>query len=433
MTHPAIHVHGAAPMNIRSNPLYDRLLILLLGFLLTGCVGMMAPSQHMNDSMGYVRQHKGEGARQALLGSETELMEEVMASLEGQSFIVTREPHAIFSKATTVEMSTAYYFYPSQKPGHTDVEIILASPWLKPEVGKKLQSDQFSSFAISLIKTRLLDPTWDPNIKEGYFHPLGIAAFLANRDIALQLLKRGAKPEPAIAELNESAQRNVPYLDKPANRKTHDKALAAVAFLKGLQTEKVNTERTVERTTELKALLDRKDMAGLRSYLDAHPEMLSAIDDPQLRLRFIGPPDLRIVDIVQLVKNQKKDALIIARINSTQAPYKLFTVTEMSELTGMGISDEVVAAMIAVTAEYNKEQKRLSEQSRATPAVATAAPAQQNAANPAAPAQPATPEANSPGECLKLIAALKACDQSGGFLKMACQSLARTQFNCPRL
>jgi hypothetical protein len=416
-------------MNIRSDPLYGRLLVGLLGLLLSAC----AVSPQMSDSLAFVREHKGQGARQSLLGSEPELMDEALAGLEGQPFIVTREPHALFAKATTVNMTYAYHFEPSQKPGHTDVEILLASPWLTPQQVNKFQSDQFWLFSISLTKTRLLDTAWDPNVKEGYFLPLTAIARRSHRDLALQLLKRGARPEPAIAELKSHAQNNVPYLDKPANRKAHDDALAAVAFLQGLQAEKVTTERNVERTTELKALLDRKDMTGLRSYLDAHPEMLAAIDDPQLRLRYTGPPDLRIVDIMQLVKNQKKDALIIARINSTQAPYKLFTVTEMSELTGMGISDEVVAAMIAVTAEYNKEQKRLSEQSRAAPAVATAAPAQQNAAAPAAPAQPATPEANSPGECLKLIAALKACDQSGGFLKMACQSLARTQFNCPRL
>jgi FOG: Ankyrin repeat len=117
--------------------------------------------------------------------------------------------------------------------------------------------------------------------------------------------------------------------------------------------------------SKLNTLISRNDKPGLRAYFDVHPEALSAIEDAHLRLLYTGPAELRIIDIAQLVKNKNKDSLIIAQINSTAGPYKRFTINEITELKKMAISDAVVAAMIAVTTEYNKDQKRLAEQQAA--------------------------------------------------------------------
>lgn len=176
-------------------------------------------------------------------------------------------------------------------------------------------------------------------------------------------------------------------------------------------------------TTELNRLIANKDMQGLKTYLDAHPEALPFIKDAHLRLLYTGPSELRIIDVVQLVKNETKDALIIAQINGTAGPYKKFTVAEMAELKKMAISDEVVAAMIAITTEYNKEQKRAQANQTA------AQPAQQTQQQPAQTQKVA--EVSTPAECLKLVAAIKACDQTGGFLAMGCKAMAKSQFTCP--
>ena len=175
--------------------------------------------------------------------------------------------------------------------------------------------------------------------------------------------------------------------------------------------------------TVLKTLISNKDMKGLLAYLDLNPEALSAIEDDHLRLLCTGPAKLRIIDIEKLVKNKKKDSIIIAKINSTSGLYKDFTDDEMTDLKKMDISDEVVAAMIAATAEYHKEQKRHQ---------VSQAPAQivQQQAQPVAQQQ--APESNSLSECVKLAAALKACDYSGLF-SMPCKAVARSQFNCPTL
>jgi hypothetical protein len=194
----------------------------------------------------------------------------------------------------------------------------------------------------------------------------------------------------------------------------------------------------------LKALIAKNDMPGLAAYLDQHPEALSDIEDARLRLLYTGPAKLRIADIVQLVKNKKKDAIIIAKINSTAGPYKDFTNDEMAELQKMEISDDVVAAMITSTTEWRKAQKRLeASQEPAQPAPAKrvvkrkkASPQPVQAAPESAqqPEQaPQVAESNTVSECLKLGVALKACDQAGGFLSIGCKALARSQFNCPSL
>jgi hypothetical protein len=130
-------------------------------------------------------------------------------------------------------------------------------------------------------------------------------------------------------------------------------------------TETYNVIAVAELNAELKSLIATNDMAGLRAFLDIHPNALSSIKNAKLRLRLTGPAELRIEDIAQLVKSKKKDALIIAKISSTAGPYKKFTDDEMDALQGMDISDEVVAAMIAVTNEYNNKQKRAVEQQQA--------------------------------------------------------------------
>jgi hypothetical protein len=125
----------------------------------------------------------------------------------------------------------------------------------------------------------------------------------------------------------------------------------------------IDTERK-NNIAKLKGLVAEINILGLRSYVDDHPETLYDIKDARLQLLLVGPSELRVMDIVQMVKEKRKDAFIIAKINNTSSAYKNFTDNETTELNKMGVSDELVAAMINVTSEYNKEQRRLEEQKR---------------------------------------------------------------------
>lgn len=191
-------------------------------------------------------------------------------------------------------------------------------------------------------------------------------------------------------------------------------------------------EPSQQNNTELKKLVSRKNKKGLSAYLDKHPEALSDIEDPHLRLLYTGPAKLRIIDIAKLVKNKKKDAIIIAKIKSTSGLYKDFNDDELAELKKMHISDKVVTAMIAATAEYNKEEKSFAEQPLSQ---ASQIPVQsvQEVPQQAVPQQQVAQESDSAAECFKLAVALKGCDRAGGFFSFGCKAIARSQFNCPNM
>ncbi|MEI7816685.1 MAG: hypothetical protein WCI45_05765 [Desulfuromonadales bacterium] len=194
----------------------------------------------------------------------------------------------------------------------------------------------------------------------------------------------------------------------------------------------VQNEALKVNTDGLKTLLAKNDLEGLRVYLDKHPEELSSIKNASLRLRYTGPPELRIIDIAQLVKEGKNDQLIIAQINSVAGPYKKFSVSELAALKKMAISDKLVVAMITVTTEYTKEQKRIQvKQNIPEPVPQPMQQVQQPL--PQQQQQQTAPESNVLTDCLKLAAAIRLCDQAGGFVAYGCKALARTQFTCPTL
>ena len=50
----------------------------------------------------------------------------------------------------------------------------------------------------------------------------------------------------------------------------------------------------------------------------------------------------------------------------------------------------------------------------------------------AAPAPAAAPaETSIPEECVKLVAAIKACEKIGGFSAMSCKYTAKSKYTCP--
>ncbi len=69
-----------------------------------------------------------------------------------------------------------------------------------------------------------------------------------------------------------------------------------------------------------------------------------------------------------------------------------------------------------------QEEQAAAERERASVAAAQAA---------AAPAAVAPAADSMPVECVKLVAAYKACDQVGGFSGMGCRLLADSQYKCP--
>ncbi len=220
------------------------ILITFISMAMSGCLAMMAPSPHIGNSLNYVRQHKGEGTRRALLGNEAELMGQAAKSLEEARFTVIREPHAILGKIAFGDLdddlqSYAFYFYPSQANGHTDVEALTASRWLKDQQQQEQQKQALPHFfPLAYIHTRLQEDGYDPNIKEGHMFALSRAAFYGYRGTAKKLINKGANVDVSISELEAYDISQINY----------GKAHAGVELLTGLKkyAKRNGTERESE-------------------------------------------------------------------------------------------------------------------------------------------------------------------------------------------
>lgn len=121
-------------------------------------------------------------------------------------------------------------------------------------------------------------------------------------------------------------------------------------------------QAVLRQTATIDSYITKNDMNGLKEFLDLYPEALATIKNMRIRLLMTGPSELRIIDILNQIKNKKNESIIISRIKGTSGAYKNFNDSELNELSKMGISDEIAASMITVTNEYYKEQKRLAQQ-----------------------------------------------------------------------
>lgn len=187
-----------------------------------------------------------------------------------------------------------------------------------------------------------------------------------------------------------------------------------------------------EPVSELDALVAGKDIPGLKVYLDAHPDAQAKIKDDSLRLLMAGPAALRVVDIVDLLKAGKKEVLIIAQIRDSGG-YGPFSVAEADELKKLGFSAAMLAAM---TEEKVEPPVVVANQ----PPVVAPVPVQVQAA-PQENSQPAAAakqqDDNAAAECLKLAAAIKACDHGSSYIPFVgslvangCKAAAKSKFNC---
>lgn len=256
--------------------------------------------------------------------------------------------------------------------------------------------------------------------------PLLFAAWKGHTEIAKLLMQGGAD-----FTVRNRGGKTALDLAKDGNHLATYSAILELQRSRAAAAQKKPAARLSPKlAAELKTLVARNNPKELKAFLDAHPEALASIEDPGLRLMYTGPAQLRVIDVARLAKSRMKDALIIAQINSTSAPYKKFDVDELAALQNMAISDDVIAAMVNVTTEYEKEQQRRRERERIEAANAAVQPTQQ-AQQAIQQPEPPPQQANTPVECLKLVAAIKACDQTGGLMGMACKAAARSQFDCP--
>ncbi len=108
--------------------------------VLSGCGGLMGASRHMAGGSSYVRAHRGEGTRQTLTGDRDDIYQVFLKYLQkSNTYSITQEPGAIYGKASAVDLAVAVYFDETKADGTIDVEVLMASPWLR---GKQLKNGE---------------------------------------------------------------------------------------------------------------------------------------------------------------------------------------------------------------------------------------------------------------------------------------------------
>ena len=144
----------------------------------------------------------------------------------------------------------------------------------------------------------------------------------------------------------------------------------------------------------------------------------------------VGPDSMTVSDILRLMHNGMSSTLVATKIKTSDRAYQDFSLDEITQLNQFGLKDDIISAMIEATYSKNKSDeiqerlKKLEDENNRLKAQQTS---QQNQVA----AQQKTEEKSMPLECIKLAAAIKACDQSSGFLSMGCKAIAKSQFDCP--
>ena len=166
-----------------------------------------------------------------------------------------------------------------------------------------------------------------------------------------------------IAAKNDLLKQYNKYISKLNNQK--------------IEQQKLVKEKKHKETIQIKVdnFIKAKDFQGLKQYTDKNPNAVYYIQDETIRLLLTGPKGMKVGDIKKLINEKKSEVLIISLIKRVKSPYKEYTIQEIERLQTLGLSDNIIAAMIDVTTKlmdnqklkeqqefYLKEQRKLKQQ-----------------------------------------------------------------------
>lgn len=155
-------------------------------------------------------------------------------------------------------------------------------------------------------------------------------------------------------------------------------------------------------------------------------------------LALIGPEGLRVHDCITLLKSGEEHGIVLERVRKSKAVYRDFTPGEIDMLKQMGLSADIIMAMMESTydAEREEQARRKSTGNAYTSAassgyVSRAERRYDGAQPPASNAQRYEPGyGEQVANCAARELALDACSRMSGLLKSICESTARSQFPC---
>lgn len=188
----------------------------------------------------------------------------------------------------------------------------------------------------------------------------------------------------------------------------------------------------------------RKDAyEGYKKFSAEFPDGLPYIPTRH-QLSLIGPDGLRIHDCVEELKQGEETGIILEKVRKRNGLYKDFTFEEIDMLKQMGLTGDIIQAMIESTYEAQRnsealqrkkewEQRQAGYQPAQMPSgVTDSSPGQQQSYQAPASGQGGnlSPVLEAVRNCASQAAALEACKNLSGFARSLCNSVAKSQFPC---
>lgn len=186
----------------------------------------------------------------------------------------------------------------------------------------------------------------------------------------------------------------------------------------------------------------RKDAyEGYKKFSAEFPDGLPYIPTRH-QLSLIGPEGLRIHDCVEEIKQGEETGIILEKVRKRNGLYKDFTFEEIDMLKQMGLTGDIIQAMIESTYEAQRNSEALQRKKEWEQRQAGYQPAQMPSGGAyTVQGQQSYQPSSSQGEnlspvleavrnCAAQAAALEACKNLSGFARSLCNSVARSQFPC---
>jgi hypothetical protein len=258
-----------------------------------------------------------------------------------------------------------------------------------------------------------------------------------------------ARPNPDKAPGNETvdiAAQNSPAEVLPAKpdpcqqEQSFDTLDAYTDFLRACPT----SSKRPEMLESMCRLIGKRKNAyeGYMKFSAEFPDGLPYIPTRH-QLSLIGPDGLKVHDCVEEIKQGEETGIILEKVRKRNGLYKDFTFDEIDLLKQMGLTSDIIQAMIESTydAQRNSEalqrKKEREQQAGYQPAQMPSggtdpSPGQQQSYQAPASGQGGnlSPVLEAVRNCASQAAALEACKNLSGFARSLCNSVAKSQFPC---
>ncbi len=201
-----------------------------------------------------------------------------------------------------------------------------------------------------------------------------------------------------------------------------------------------------EALSSLSMLIEKNPDSPIlyRDFIARYPDGLFAISEEH-RLLYVGPRELPVYAILQLLDEGMDEDQVAAKVSSIIGRYKEFTVDEALELSGMGISDTILDAMLEATYKAKMREEEASRLRQTTRLMEEADQVQaaiydmqarldmELSVDPEALLEAITDEVGTPltekiERCSKLLDALSSC--RGAININSCRNSAQSEFLC---